>query len=895
MEIAFGILGQTTMHLHGSLRADWGPPKLQKVLAALLVQPGMRISVPTLVEWVWSVDEQEPNDPASTFRTYAGRIGRKIREAGVPATLRTIDGALRLDVQRDAIDYFAFAEMVKNAREHSKQENHEEAFASITAALALWRDHPLADLTSQRARNWRHSAVHDTWLPANRLLLGELAALGRFETALQKLDELQREHRTDVGLARRRLHVLRELGSLDDMGAYHLAVRKLLLAAGDEGAAENLLAYYNTLDPRSNRPAAPGARGAAERLSAMPRPRPPADRSSPGRPPSLLPVPPRRERRWLPPAPPDFVGHHDLRRVLDDLARTPDGRFRPGVIVLDGLAGIGKTALALHWAHQQCGTLVDTALYLDLHGFDGGPRTEAGEVVDELLDGLDVPISRFGTRTRREAKLSEILGGSPTLVILDNAANSAHVLPLWPTLSGCLVLVTSRQGMSALASRYRARHCSVMPLNEEHAAAVLTGRFRAPADAERASLARLTALCGGFPLALQLVAHRIEGLRGAALARLADELRDRSRLLDIGDDGDEPPTTMRATLSVTYTALPPGAQDLFRLIGLSPAPELTLPAAVALSARPVKDVQRALDVLVSTHFLSRTSTYDRFRVHDLLRAFAGELAEADLPAAEREAAERRLSSYYLHTSYNADRLLFPFRTSVPMLPVEPEIRPLEFDSENDAAEWLLGERVNLVKIVPWAARRGHHDYAWRIPHNFYGLYRNHGFYGDVRESLQIAVSSAQVVGDLESEAATRSDLGLIYLTLGEWNTALQEFHLAAVLAQKTRSVMGMVVSLSHLGVYEARTGNLEGAAELYRKALDQVADTGSAGTESAILHRLAETFHARGRCDEALALYRKALIHREAIGNRHGQAETLIEMSAVLRDQCRYGEALAYG
>ncbi|WP_410675545.1 AfsR/SARP family transcriptional regulator [Amycolatopsis sp. cmx-4-68] len=884
MEIAFGILGQTTMRMHGQLSTGWGSLKLQKVLAALLAQPGVRLGVDALAEWVWSVDEREPNDPVSTFRTYSGRIGKAMREAGVPATLRTIDGALQLEVDRSAIDYFAFGKLVETARGHSKKREHDAACAVITTALDLWRGQPLADLTSRPAQDWRYSAIHNTWLPANQLLLGELIAVERFEDALQKLDELQRQHRTDIGLARRRLHVLRELGRTDDMGAYHLAARRLLLAEGDPAAADDLLKYYNTLTAKPGK-AGPGARSAAERLASLPRPRPPIDQP----PRSLLPALAPRGRSLLPPAPPDFVGHHDVQKALDELARTAEGRFRPGVIVLHGLAGIGKTALALHWAHRQHGRLVDTALYLDLHGFDGGRPVKADDVVDELLDCLAVSLARLATRAGREAKLREILAATPTLVVLDNAATSAHVLPLLFTLSPSLVLVTSRQNLTALAGRHGARHCSVPPLNEAHAAQVLTSRIGPRGAAEQGPLTRITALCGGLPLALQLVAHHIDGRRGAALTELTDELQDRSRLLDIGDDGDDPPANMRAALSLTYSALPPEARDMLRLIGLSPAPVLTLHAAVALAGKPAKDVKHALDVLVSTHFLTHTGARDRYRIHDLLQAFARELAKGD------EAAERRLLSYYFHASFNADRLLFPFRPPVPVLPAEPCSPVLEFASESEAETWLLNERNNLGALIPWAAQRGHHDYAWRIPHNLYGVYRRHAFYNELREAYTVSVYSTRAVQDLESEGATRSDLGLIAFAMEDWDSALQEFHLAAAIAQRTQSPMGIAISLSHLGTHEARIGNLDGAESLYRRALDQVAATNSAGAESAILHRLAEVFRARGQHPEALELYSEALALRETIGNRHGEAETLTEMAATLGEQQRWAEAQRCG
>ncbi len=895
MEIAFGILGQATMLMHGHLTDDWGPPKLRKVLAALLARPKARVGVHSLVEWVWSVDEREPQDPASTFRTYSGRIGKAMRDAGVPATLRTLDGTLQVDVEPGVIDYFAFETLLKQAREHSRRKDHESACASITEALGLWQGEPLADLTSQPARDWRYAALHNVWLPANQLLLGEQIALGRLESALHHLDELQRDHRTDIGLARRRLFVLHELGLWDDLGAHHMSVRKLLLAGGDEAAAADLLAYYNALTSRKTAKPAPGARGAAERLASVPRPRSPGDETSKQRPRTLLPVLMPRGRCMLPPAVPDFVGRHELVTSLDDLARTADGAFRPGTVVLNGLAGIGKTALALHWAHRQYGPLVDTALYVDLHGFDGGRRTEAGEVIDNLLDAFEVPIARFATRARREAKLAELLTDTRTLIVLDNAANSAQVLPLWPTLSSGLVLVTSRQHLSTLASRHRARHCAVTPLNDIHAREVLTSRMDAGPETETRSLDRLTALCGGFPLALQLVAHHIESRMDTSLAQLADELADQSRLLDIGDDGDDPPANMRAALSVTYNALPPDAQTLFRLAGLSPAPELTLPAAAALSGCSAKSARRAVDALVSTHFLTHARKRGRYLMHDLLRAFARELTDDDRHTAERQGAEARLLSFYLNTSFNVDRLLFPFRPAVPMPPATPDSGSLEFVSELEATRWMLNERTNFTKLIPWSVSKNYHAFTWRIPHNLYGVYRRFGFYSDLRDAYELAVSSAQAVHDLESEGATRSDLGLIHLALGNQERALQEFHLAAAIAQQTRSAMGMAVSLAHLGTYEARVGNFERAAALYRRALTQVATTKSAAAESAMLHRFAETFRARGRHDEALDLYWQALRLREQVGNLHGVAETLIEIAATLDDRHDYVAAHLHG
>lgn len=890
MEIAFGILGQTTMHLHGQSTVNWGRRKEREILAVLLVHPRQRISTDLLARWIWADDGQEPLDVASTSRTYATRIGKAMRDTSVPGTIRMIGGALYLDVEQDAIDYFAFGKLINKAREHNRRGDHEATCELINSAFELWRDQPLADLRSQPAAGFRHSAIHNKWLPANQLLLGSQITLGHYEDALHRLDRLQQEHGADLGLTKRRLQVLHALERPEDESGHFLATLKLLQDADEDDAADELRRYHNALISRptsaSTSTSAAGASGAAKRLSSLHAVRKAID---PAR--SLLPDLPPRGRSQLPAGIADFVGHDDLQATLDELARTSGGGLRPGVVVLDGLAGIGKTSLALHWAHRQLGDLVDNAFYLDLHGFDGGRRKEANEVVDELLDAFDVPIARFTTSAGREAKLREILTGKRTLVVLDDAVNSPHVQPLLFTLSPCLVLVTSRQRLTGLAGR-GARHCAVTPLSPGNAVTVLTERIGTRAAAEPRAIARLTALCGGLPLVLQLVAHHIEVCREATLTQFADDLQDQGRLLDISDYGDDPHANLRAALTVTYNnTLSDEAQRVFRLIGLSPAPEVTLHAAAALAGQSIKDTKRSLEMLVSTHFLTHAGALDRYRLHDLLRSFARDLVANE----DHHPAETRLLSFYLHTSYRADDKLFPFRTPVPLLRLEPGVPVVDFANEEDAAAWLLQERGNLTAIIPWSARQGHHGYTWRLPHNLYGYFRRNGYYDELCNVFEIAVSSAQALGELEAEGATRNDLGLIYLALNDWRNALGQFHLAAAIAQQTENTAGIAISLSQFGLHEAHMGNLGAAERLHQQALDKVVKTDDLNATSTILHRLAGIYRDQGRHGKSITTYSQALDLKRSLRNLHGQAGTLTEIATTLTEQGLYSAAREFG
>jgi tetratricopeptide (TPR) repeat protein len=252
-------------------------------------------------------------------------------------------------------------------------------------------------------------------------------------------------------------------------------------------------------------------------------------------------------------------------------------------------------------------------------------------------------------------------------------------------------------------------------------------------------------------------------------------------------------------------------------------------------------------------------------------------------------------SFYLHAGYHADRLLFPFRPPVPMLPALTGVPSVEFVSESAAAAWLLNEKNNFARLLPWAAQRDHHEYAWRLAHPLYGIYRRYGFYGELRDIYSVSVASTQAVNDLEAEGATRSDLGLICLAVGDRDAALRELHLAAAIAQQTRGAVWIATSLLHLGTFEAHIGNPDDAEAMYRRALGKLRETRSPGTESAILHRLAETLRERGRHDEALALYRQALDLKQNIGNRHGEAEILTDLAATLCRQGNHDEAQRHG
>ncbi|HEY0804861.1 MAG TPA: NB-ARC domain-containing protein, partial [Pseudonocardiaceae bacterium] len=532
----------------------------------------------------------------------------------------------------------------------------------------------LAEIDTDRAERWRRTVIDNFWLPANRMLIGEHIRLGELDAALARLDDLQDDYPDNIGLAKSRITVLRQLGRHSDADQTYLDLRRHTRATGDTESAEDLRRFHNQFRDNTDGP-----------------------------PPSMVPM-------QLPHATPDFVGREGLFRALDDAATSPAGRWQPAVLVLTGLPGVGKTSAAVHWARRWHDRHGEGAVLVDLHGFDHGPPVEPPRVVDDLLQALAFQVDRIPNHTGRTAKLRELLAQQRLIVVLDNVRDSAQIQEILPLLSTCLVVVTSRQLLTTLAVDYGALEFPVEPLSETDSARFLAGRIGERAQRDPRSVDDLAELCGGLPLALHLVAHNIAPQRGILLSDHVDHLRDLATVLSLGGDGDSPTTTLKAAFKASYRALPDDARRLFRLLAVHPGTDIDVHAAAALAGGPVAE---ALERLVGAHLVERGSTLDRYRRHDLIRAFAVQVV-ADEPAAERTAAELRMLDFYLHTAYHADQTAC-YGSTVPMPPLPANVTPLTFTDELSATVWCLTERHNLVAVVGIAAEHGHH-HAYLLPH-----------------------------------------------------------------------------------------------------------------------------------------------------------------------------------
>lgn len=414
-------------------------------------------------------------------------------------------------------------------------------------------------------------------------------------------------------------------------------------------------------------------------------------------------VPGERVPRGLPAAVAGFVGRRDKLAELDRFAAA--GRAGTGlpIAAICGGGGVGKTALALQWAHRRAAAFPDGQLYVDLRGFSSRRPLAAVEALGRFLHTLGLEPGGIPAGVdERASRYRTTLAGRRMLVVLDNALSAEQVRPLLPGGGGCLVVVTSRDSLAGLVAADGAQRIQLDVLTETEGAQLLTALITA-APEEWDALARL---CGGLPLALRVAAKLAAADPDESLADLRDE-DSWQVLLDAGDE-----YTVRCVLSWSFVRLSPGAARLFRLLGVDPGPDLSAAAAASLTGVPVTTARHLLGELTRAHMVSEVSPR-RYAPHAVLRAYAGDLLRRE-PAGDRQLAIRRLLDHYLHTAVKADRMLHPGRPSVDLVDPAPGVVLGDLVSFSRAEAWLVAERRSLLAAARYAREHGIASHARQL-------------------------------------------------------------------------------------------------------------------------------------------------------------------------------------
>lgn len=868
VEPRFTILGNTGIRVGGEIRGQLGHTKLRGILGVLLLKADQFVSIDELVEWVWP-EGKLPQDRAATCYTYIKRIREVLRTAGLTTRIDTDGGAYRIRVDRQEIDFFVFRGVVERARVTGRRGDMAQACREIEAALGLWTERPLADAQGERATQWRMWARLQHWVDAYGALTYCLLALGEYQSVIRWLDDLPVEYQSDLTLVKRRLQALHELGRARDRTTYYLRMRKFFRVELDQDEADELSAFYKTLLKSERGRAVDGGVGAHGEVA----PRAP---------------------RLLPHDIADFTGRENLLEALDSLTTSSTGEALARLVVLEGAPGVGKTAIATRWAHRAAGRFPGGQLYLDLQGFADGPRLEPPEVVDRLLAAFDFPLERVPAGNARSAKLANLLSGRRALIILDNAAESQQVQPLLDYLSTCTVLLTSRQRLSRLARR-GASLVAVSPLDQSESAEWLGKRIGARAEANEDAVCDIATLCGGNSLSLCVVAEHIVVHPGVPLAEFVDELRAEHALLDLGDDGDGPDASVRASFSYSLQKLSDDERRVFRLLSVHPGADIGLDVAGAVTACDPKSVRRALDGLLRAHLVSQAESRDRYQMHDLLCQYATTLMSSREHQAERVAAEERMLSFYLHTASNADLMIFPNRKLVPLEPLVPGVTPGRFADDNGAVTWFMRERPSLSPLVHFAADRGYDEYVVKLSSCIGEAYQRLGYCGDVLDFLGLALRAARSSRDALGEAYSLNNLGFVCLNQRRFDLAESYLLDARRKFGEVGLSEGVAGATHNLARVLVERGEIKQGLEHHLAALATFRELGAQGPEVISLYRLGEAHRVGHNLEASISFLRDALWLAERLGDQRSQAFSLAELGAAYAEQGDYSSAEGYG
>ncbi|WP_069767905.1 tetratricopeptide repeat protein [Streptomyces sp. LUP30] len=869
------LLGPLELRVAGRV-VDAGQPRRRAVLAALAADAGRPVPVSTLVERVW--DTAAPDGARSVLYAHISRLRRLLDDVAAaadggeaqasptPLRISRTGGGYVLEADEHAVDLLRFRSLVVQGRESDLSD--ERRARLLREALELWRGVPLAGLPgawAERARTaWTQERVEAALAWAGALLRQKKPA--EVPTVLQPL---LAEHPLCEPLAVALVRSLADAGRTAEALDAYTGIRRQLLAELGVTPGRELRAVYEEMLRGAGREESQGA-GPPPAASAAAAP--------------AVPVPAQ-----LPMAVSHFSGREEqlaelTRRLI--AADGPDaGECGTAVVVsaVSGTAGVGKTALAVRWAHRMRDAFPDGQLYVDLRGYDPDEPVSAAQALAGFLTALGVPGQEIPLRLNdRAARYRTAVDGRRMLVLLDNAASAAQVRPLLPGSPTCKVVITSRDSLSSLVSVHGAHRMVLDVLSPQEALTLLGALIGPRVDADPGAAAALAEQCGWLPLALRVAAELVLSRHQEPLARLVEELRDRRRRLDLLDSGDgDPRAAVRAVFSWSYDRLPDQEARLFRLLGLHPGPDVDVHAAAALVGESVERTRRCLDVLSRAHLVHRSGS-GRHGMHDLLRAYAAELAGRHDGAAERDAAVTRLLDHCLTAASAAMDVLYPAERHLRPV-VEPPgtgLPPLR--TADECRDWLRAAQPSLVALCSRTEEPGPSRHTVRIATTLHRHYERSGHFADALTVHEHAVRAARAVGDVRGEADVLVCVGAVHRRLGDYESARREHADGLTLCRRIGYRAGEARHLTNLGVLHELQGGYQEAAAHHEKAVELFRAVGDPHGEADVLNNLGivqellEDYQASiERYQQALALYRQT-------GHTFGEASALGNLGIVL-------------
>ncbi len=897
-----GVLGPVTTW-RGGQEIPAGQPRQLAVLGVLAARAGRVVTRGDLIDAVWGDDP--PASAEGGVYTYVAGLRRVLEpdrgdrgRRAPPRVLVSAGGGYMLRLDPGALDADEFEQRLARARALRAARDLDGALAEAEAALALWRGSafagvpgPFAEAERLRLDELRTAAAEER----ADLMLG----LGKAAEVIPSLTTLVAGHPLRERARGLLMTALYRCGrQAEALGVYYDIRDKLGADLGIDPGPDLSQIHQRVLamDPALGCPLPPA--------SAATPPAAAAGDASPGAPAvpagavpaGAVPDGPLRIPAQVPPDVAAFAGRAGELRALHAMlpAGTPAG---PATAVITGTAGVGKTALAIRFARQAAARFPDGQLYVNLRGFDPcASPVSAGTALRGFLEALSVPYRQVPPDLEgRTALFRSLLNGKRMLLLLDNARSTAQVRPLLPGSPGCMVVITSRSQLTGLVAAEGASLIQLDVLSGTDARELLAGRLGEDrVAAEPAAAGELILRSAALPLALSVTCARAAARPGLALSDLASELRDARSRLDVLRT-DDVTTDLRAVFSWSYARLSPGAARMFRLLGVHPGPEVSVPAAASLSGIRPREARAMLAELTSASLLTEQPS-GRFTFHDLLRAYAAERA-ADGNSGdpdERGKAWLRLLDHYARTAYGGALLLFPGICATEMPPPVPGAVPLRFGGYEEALAWFTAEHHALHEVVSLAAERRYDEYCWKLAWHWSLHLKRKTLLHEAIAVLRTALRSARRMRDPASLGRMHYELGHAYARLGKAAEAHQ--HLGRALEMFTgigdkvsvaQVHQGLVVLHERQGAFDRALPHAREALRLRRSFADRAA---IAYSENAL-----GWVHANlGHYEEALAHSMRALgLHRES-GNRSGAADSLDSIALAHAGQGEFGRAAAH-
>jgi DNA-binding SARP family transcriptional activator/tetratricopeptide (TPR) repeat protein len=889
----FRVLGPIELWSEGQ-QCALGPARARCVLAILLLTPRTIVPAEVLIDRLW--DTQPPPKARESLSAYIARLRVSLREA--------LDDSVRLagrakgyvlDVDPESVDLHQFRRMRRQADALTASGDNDHGAALLREADGLWRGQALAGIRGDWVARMRESLEEERRAAILERVECELE-LGLHADLVGELRRLLAQYPLDETFIAHQMAALYRSGRPGDALSLYRETRSRLV---DEQGTE------------------PGPK-LSELHQRILRRDPQLAVSLAGRRPGQVSPP-----DTLPPETVEFVGRSEELALL-----TGEHGDMPQVSVIEGMPGVGKTALAIHAARLVSGQYPDGMFYLNFHTHDpGSPSLDPAEALHRLLRMLNVPATQIpDTIGERAALWRAQLSRRRAVVILDDAARHDQIRPLLPVAGRCLILITARRRLPELEG---ARAITLDLLSVDDAVTLFT-RTAGPSRArDHDEVAAVVGLCGRLPLAIQLTAGRLAQGYPARLGDLVDELSQSPARL--GSTGTASPEVMSA-FDLSYRALEPDHQRFFRRLGISPCSHVSMQAAAALGGGTVAEAEKALAALLDHHLLARAPG-GHFRFHDLIRGYAAVRAAREDPEPEQRQAVSRLLDFYLHTAGLADRVLHPSRRRMPVSVTHPPAASPALGTQEDAAAWLESEWRNILQAAQHAGRHEWKRQCADLTHVLAGFVDIRAYWAEAiaahtlalqacrdladpariaQASLELSVVSQQTgrheatislaedaaaiyraLADRRGEAEALDQVGMAHQRAARSREALAYFHEARILYGEAADQLGVASTLSHSGIACWQLGRYPDAMAHLRAALSLYRDVGDRRGEAKTLNNLGKMQLSCGYHRDAIENYQKSLVIFSEIGGAQSQAILYHNIGSVYHYKGSYEEGLA--